>query len=40
MLIPAAVDAAKQWRYKPYVLKGKPVAVNTEIIVNFTLSGG
>jgi protein TonB len=40
MLIPAAVDAVKQWRYKPYVLKGEPVAVNTQIIVNFTLSGG
>jgi protein TonB len=40
MLIPAAVDAVKQWRYKPYVLKGEPVAVNTRIIVNFTLSGG
>jgi TonB family protein len=40
MLIPAAVDAVKQWRYKPYVLKGEPVAVNTQIVVNFTLSGG
>jgi TonB family protein len=37
MLIPAAVDAAKQWRYKPYVLNGKPVAVSTQIIVKFTL---
>jgi TonB family protein len=40
MLIPAAVDAVKQWRYKPYVLKGEPVAVNTQIVVNFTLTGG
>ncbi len=40
MLIPAAVDAVKQWRYKPYVVKGEPVAVNTQIVVNFTLSGG
>jgi TonB family protein len=40
MLIPAAVDAVKQWRYKPYVLKGEPVAVNTQIVVNFTLLGG
>lgn len=40
LLIPAAVDAVKQWRYKPYLLKGQPVAVNTEVVVNFTLSGG
>jgi TonB family protein len=37
MLIPAALDAAKQWRYKPYVLNGAPVAVSTQIIVKFTL---
>ena len=37
MLIPAAVEAAKQWRYRPYVLNGEPVAVNTQIIVKFTL---
>jgi TonB family protein len=40
MLIPAAIEAAKQWRYKPFVLDGSPVAVKTQIIVNFTLSGG
>jgi TonB family protein len=40
LLIPAAVDAVKRWRYKPYVLKGEAVAVNTQIVVNFTLSGG
>jgi len=40
LLIPAAIDAVKQWRYKPYMQNGAPVAVNTEIIVNFTLSGG
>lgn len=39
-LIQAALDAAKELRYKPYVLKGEPVAVNTQIIVGFTLSGG
>ena len=38
LLIPAAVDAVKQWRYKPYVLKGEPVAVNIQIIVEFNLS--
>lgn len=40
LLIPAAVDAAKQWRYKPYLLKGEPVAINTRITVRFKLSGG
>jgi TonB family protein len=40
MLIPAAVDAVKQWRYKPYMLKGEALPVNTQIVVNFTLSSG
>jgi TonB family protein len=40
MLIPAALDAVKQWRYKPYVVQGEPVPVNTDVIVNFALSGG
>lgn len=38
MLVPAAIDAVKQWRFKPFVLNGKPVPVNTEIDVNFTFS--
>jgi protein TonB len=40
MLVPSALDAVKQWRYKPYYLNGDPVAVETTITVNFTLSGG
>jgi len=40
MLVPSALDAVKQWRYKPYYLNGEPVAVETTITVNFTLSGG
>src|SRR5258708_5501576 len=40
MLAPAAIDAVKQWRYKPYLLNGEPVEVDTEVMVNFTLSGG
>jgi protein TonB len=39
MLTPAAIDAVKQWRYKPYFLNGEPVEVDTQITVNFTLSG-
>jgi len=40
MLIEAAMDAVRQWRYKPYYLDGEPVDVDTQINVNFTLSGG
>jgi TonB family protein len=40
LLIQAALNAAKQWRFKPYVQNGEPVAVNTRIIVGFALSGG
>src|SRR6201987_1510589 len=40
MLAPAAIEAVKQWRYKPYMLNGEPVAVETTVMVNFTLSGG
>jgi protein TonB len=39
MLAPAAIEAVKQWRYKPYFLNGEPVEVETQITVNFTLSG-
>lgn len=35
MLAPAAVDAVKQWRYKPYYLNGEPVEVESVITVNF-----
>ena len=40
MLTTSALDAVKQWRYKPYFLNGEPVEVDTQITVNFTLSGG
>jgi protein TonB len=40
MLAPAAIEAVKQWRYKPYFLNGEPVEVDTTINVNFTLAGG
>lgn len=39
MLIGAAIDAVRQWRYRPYVLNGEPVEVETRITVNFVLSG-
>jgi len=39
MLAPAAMDAVKQWKYKPYLSNGKPVEVETKITVNFKLAG-
>jgi periplasmic protein TonB len=40
MLAPAAIEAVKQWKYRPYLLNGEPVEVDTEVLVNFTLAGG
>ena len=40
LLNQSALDAVKQWRYRPYILNGEPVEVDTTITVNFTLSGG
>lgn len=40
MLVKAARDAVSQWQYRPYVLNGEPVEVETQVTVNFTLSGG
>ena len=33
----AAADAVKQWKYKPYLLNGEPVEIQTEVTVNFKL---
>jgi periplasmic protein TonB len=40
MLVRAAMEAVKQWRYRPYVLNDQPVEVETQITVNFVLAGG
>jgi protein TonB len=37
MLAQAAVDAVKRWRYKPYMLNGEPVEVDSRITINFAL---
>lgn len=37
LLIPAAISAVQQWRYRPYILNGQPVEVETQITVNFSL---
>ena len=40
ILAQAAMDAVKQWRYRPYLLNGEPVEVDSRITINFTLSRG
>jgi len=37
LLTKAAVDAVKQWKYKPYLLNGEPVEIQTQITMNFKL---
>ncbi len=37
-LTKSAWEAVKQWKYKPYLLNGKPVAVDTTITVNYSLA--
>jgi len=39
MLAPAAIEAVRQWRYRPYVLNNEPVEVETQVTVNFSLPG-
>jgi periplasmic protein TonB len=39
MLAKSAIEAVRQWRYRPYLLNNEPVEVETEITVNFVLSG-
>jgi TonB family protein len=38
MLAPAAIEAVKQWKYKPYLLNGEAVNVETTVTVNFKLA--
>lgn len=37
-LVVSAVNAVREWKYRPYFLKGEPIAVETQIVVNYTLS--
>lgn len=39
MLVQSAIEAVQLWRYRPYILNGDPVEVETQITVNFSLSG-
>ena len=40
VLAQAAIEAVKQWRYRPYLLNGEPVDVDSQITINFNLSKG
>jgi protein TonB len=35
LLVPAAIAAVKQWRYKPLLVNGQPIEVETTVTVNF-----
>jgi protein TonB len=35
MLAKPAVDAVRQWKYRPYLLNGEPVEIQTQITINF-----
>jgi periplasmic protein TonB len=39
MLTQAAIQAVSQWLYKPYILNGEAIEVETQITVNFILGG-
>jgi len=37
LLVPATLEAVRQWKYKPYLLQGEPLAMQTQIVVLFLL---
>ena len=37
MLAKAAVDAVRQWKYRPFLLNAEPVQIETQITINFRL---
>jgi protein TonB len=37
ILVAPAIQAVRQWRYKPYLLNGQPVEVETQIKLQFRL---
>jgi len=39
MLVSAAMEAVRQWRYRPYYLNEQAVEVETTVTVNFVLGG-
>jgi protein TonB len=39
-LAKVTVDAIRKWKFKPYLLNGNPIEVETQVTMNFSLSGG
>jgi TonB family protein len=37
LLVPSALDAVRQWLYKPYLLNGDAIEVETRVTINFAL---
>jgi len=37
LLANAAIAAVKRWRFKPHLIKGQPVEMQTKVILNFRL---
>jgi len=37
ILVSAAMEAARQWRFKPYLQNGRPVETQAKIVVNFSM---
>lgn len=35
LLVPAAMDAVKQWKYRPIRVNGHKVEAKTQVVVNF-----
>jgi protein TonB len=38
ILVPAALDAVRQWRYRPFLLNGVPAEVETVVTVTFRIA--
>jgi periplasmic protein TonB len=39
MLVASAIEAIRQWRYRPSILNSEPIEVETQITVTFSLAG-
>jgi len=37
LLVPAAMEAVSQWRYRPFLLNGKPIQNRVDILVDFKM---
>jgi TonB family protein len=39
-LASSAIEAVKQWHYKPYLLNGEPIEVTTKVTLSYEISSG